>query len=430
MSIDSLLSKASKETAHTLSRALEAKPLQLEETAALFQARGADLRALTAAADLVRQEVVGDDVSYVVNRNINFTNVCIKTCNFCAFSRNLRSEQGYFLPANEIIARSKQAVKFGATEVCLQAGLAPTVDGRIYVDLTRQLSAELPDLHLHAYSPEEVKYGALRSKLSIRAYLMELRDAGLGSLPGTSAEILDDALRDRISPSRIRTDEWVEVVRTAHEIGVPTTSTMMFGHVETMEQRVAHMALLREIQQDTGGFTEFVPLSFVHEEAPLFNRDSEGQVRPGPSGNDILRMYAIARLFLGRDIPNLQASWVKEGPRFSQILLDAGVNDLGGTLMNESISTMAGAKNGQLMTPAALRRLIRDAGRTPVQRTTLYETIRRFEDPANDPVEALDGVEDIDATFGSYATLAADESIRYAWEPASQRTSSAVSSDS
>lgn len=424
MSIESLLRTATPVVARTLSRALEGVSLQEEETVALFSVTGNDLRALTAAADQVRKEVVGEDVSYVINRNINFTNVCVKTCNFCAFSRNLRSEQGYFLPASEIIARSEQAQRFGATEVCLQAGLAPSVDGRIYIDLTAQLRAALPDLHLHAYSPEEVKYGAMRSKMTIKAYIAELKAAGLGSLPGTSAEILDNSLRDQISPSRIRTEEWIEVIRSAHELGVPTTSTMMFGHVETIEQRVAHMALLRSIQRDTGGFTEFVPLSFVHEESPLFALDKNGQVRPGPSGNDIVRLYAIARLFLGRDIKNIQASWVKEGPRFSQILLDAGVNDLGGTLMNESISTSAGAKNGQLMTPAALRRLIRDAGRIPVQRTTLYKTVQRFEDPAQDPYEALDGVDDIDATFGSYATLAADESIRYAWEPASQRVSS------
>src|SRR5690554_1247874 len=269
MSIDSLLRAATPAVARTLSRALEGQTLQHAETVPLFDVVGVDLRALVAAADAVRKEVVGDDVSYVINRNINFTNVCVKTCNFCAFARGLRSEQGYFLPASEIIARSEQAQRFGATEVCLQAGLAPSVDGRIYIDLTAQLHAALPDLHLHAYSPEEVKYGALRSKMTVRDYLIELKAAGLGSLPGTSAEILDNSLRDQISPARIRTEEWVEVVRTAHELGIPTTSTMMFGHVETMDHRVAHMELLRSIQRETGGFTEFVPLSFVHEESPL-----------------------------------------------------------------------------------------------------------------------------------------------------------------
>lgn len=424
MRIDSLLSEATSSVAKTLARALEGHRLTEEETIPLFDVTGVDLRALTVAADLLRKELVGDDVSYVINRNINFTNVCIKNCHFCAFARDIRSEQGYFLPASEIIARATQAKKFGATELCLQAGLAPTVDGRIYIDLTKQLREAVPDMHFHAYSPEEVKYGAIRSKVSFEDYLRELRDAGLGSLPGTSAEILDDTLRKKISPARITTDEWVEIVSTAHRLDIPTTATMMFGHMETIAQRVAHMGLIRKIQQDTGGFTEFVPLSFVHEESPLFNLDEQGGVRPGPTGNDVLRLYAISRLFLGRDIPNLQASWVKEGARFGQLLLDAGVNDLGGTLMNESISTTAGAKHGQLMTPAELRRIIRDAGRVPVQRDTLYNTIQRFENPAQDPHEALDDVGDIDATFGSYATLAVDESIRYAWEPQRQRAKS------
>lgn len=417
MIIDSLLSHASTNVARTLSAAIEGAPLSEEQALALFSATGVDLRALCVAADLVRQEIVGDDVSYVINRNINFTNVCVKNCKFCAFSRDLRSEQGYFLPLPEIIARAKQAQEYGATELCLQAGLAPTVDGRIYIDLAQKLHAAVPDIHLHAFSPEEVKYGAKRSKMTFKAYLRDLKDAGLGSLPGTSAEILDDALRDKISPARIRTGEWVEIVTTAHKLGIPTTSTMMFGHMETLEQRVAHMSLLRDIQRDTGGFTEFVPLSFVHSESPLFNLDADGQVRPGPTGNDVLRLYAIARLFLGRDIKNLQASWVKEGPRFVQILLDAGVNDVGGTLMNESISTMAGARNGQLMTPAKLRRLIRDTGRVPVQRNTLYQALRRFEDPAQDPDDALDHVVDADSVFGSYAELAANEALHYAWDP-------------
>lgn len=427
MRIDPLLSTATASVAHTLSRALEGHRLTEEETLPLFDVTGADLRALQVAADTLRKEIVGDDVTYVINRNINFTNVCIKNCKFCAFSREIRSEQGYFLPAQEIIARAKQAQKYGATELCLQAGLAPSVDGKIYIELTEQLREAVPEIHLHAYSPEEVKYGALRSKMSFEDYLRELKAAGLGSLPGTSAEILDDALRDQISPARITTQEWVDIVTTAHTLGIPTTATMMFGHMETLQQRVAHMGLIRSIQQKTGGFTEFVPLSFVHEESPLFNLDDHGGVRPGPTGNDVVRLYAIARLFLGRDIPNLQASWVKEGARFGQILLDAGVNDLGGTLMNESISTTAGAKHGQLMTPAELRRIIRDAGRVPVQRDTLYRPVQRFDNPADDPHEALNDVGDIDATFGSYATLAVDETIRYAWEPQKQRANSSSS---
>lgn len=421
MNIHSLLSGATPAVAAILDRALQGHPLEQAEAIALFDVTGTDLRALTATADAVRREVVGDDVSYIVNRNINFTNVCVKTCKFCAFSRELRSEQGYFLPTEEIVFRVKQAIQYGATEVCVQAGLPPSLDGKIYIDLARTIRAAFPDLHIHAFSPEEVKYGARRSGMSFRDYLVELKAAGLDTLPGTSAEILDDALRDVISPTRIRSAEWVEIVTTAHELGIRTSATMMFGHAESIEQRVAHMNILRDIQRQTGGFTEFVPLSFVHAESPLFSKNEDGTVRPGPSGNDVLRLYAIARLFLGRDIKNLQASWVKEGGRFAQILLDGGVNDLGGTLMNESISTSAGARNGQLMTPAALRRLIRDAGRTPIQRGTLYQTLARFDDPAADPVEALDGVVDVDATFGTYAGLANSDAHRFAWEPKSQR---------
>ena len=421
MSMDSLLRASTPEIAHILDDALCGHAISEESALRLFHAQGRDLRALTAAADEVRREVVGDDVTYIVNRNINFTNVCVKTCKFCAFSRDLRSEQGYFLPVEEILSRVGQAVHYGATEVCVQAGLAPAVDVGHYVELTRAIRSVYPELHLHAFSPEEVKYGAKRSGISFREFITQLRDAGLGSLPGTSAEILDDSLRDVISPTRIRTGEWVEIITTAHELGVPTTATMMFGHAESLEQRVAHMSLLRDIQRRTGGFTEFVPLSFVHAESPLFAQNEDGSVMPGPTGNDILRLYAIARLFLGRDIRNLQASWVKEGGRVSQMLLDCGVNDLGGTLMNESISTAAGASNGQLMTPAALRRLIRDAGRVPVQRNTRYETVARFDDPSRDPKELLDGVVDVDATFGSYAGLAHSDAHRFAWVPRNQR---------
>lgn len=426
MSVESLLRGTSASVARILDRALSGHALADEEAVTLFSVTGRDLRALTAAADEVRREVVGDDVTYIVNRNINFTNVCVKTCKFCAFSRDLRSEQGYFLPTEEILSRVGQAVHYGATEVCVQAGLAPAVDGSHYVELTRAIKAMYPDVHIHAFSPEEVKYGAQRSRLSFREFITQLRDAGLGSLPGTSAEILDDSLRDTISPTRIRSAEWIELLSTAHELGVPTTATMMFGHAETIEQRVMHMGKIREIQRKTGGFTEFVPLSFVHADSPLFAKNEDGSVMPGPSGNDILRLYAIARLYLGRDIKNLQASWVKEGSRVAQMLLDCGVNDLGGTLMNESISTAAGASSGQLMTPTALRRLIRDAGRVPVQRTTLYKEVRRFDDPALDPVEALDGVVDVDATFGSYKGLAQSDAHRFAWKPRNERDKEAV----
>jgi FO synthase subunit 2 len=397
-----------------LERSLGGEEISIEDGITLSEARGTELLALCLVADELRRRQVGDRVTYVVNRNINFTNVCIKSCKFCAFARNVRSEQGYFLPQAEIARRVQQAREMGATEVCLQAGLSPNLTADSYIDLCRVVKEAAPDVHIHAFSPEEVKFGASLKRISYAEYLAELKGAGLGSLPGTSAEILDDGLRKTISPTRISTKEWLEVIQTAHRLGIPTTCTMMFGHVESVEDRMRHMDLLRRVQRETGGFTEFVPLSFVHEEAPLFARSDVPGVRPGPTGDEVLRLYAIARLMLGRDIPNLQASWVKEGLRTSQLLLSCGVNDLGGTLMNESISTAAGARNGQLMTPATLRRVIRDCGRQPVQRNTLYGVVRAFGDtPDRDPVEPLDAIRDPDEVFGSYHALTRDPSFHY-----------------
>ncbi|MEM9730651.1 MAG: 5-amino-6-(D-ribitylamino)uracil--L-tyrosine 4-hydroxyphenyl transferase CofH [Myxococcota bacterium] len=414
--LEACLVDVSKRTRDILERALEDREVSVSDGVALSEARGRDLHALCLVADHMRARQVGDCVSYVVNRNINFTNVCIKNCKFCAFARTIRSEQGYFLPHEEVARRVRQAADMGATEVCLQAGLSPNLTGESYVELCRVVKEAVPDIHIHAFSPEEVKFGASLARVPYSEYLARLKDAGLGSLPGTSAEILDDRLRKTIAPTRIATAEWVEVIRSAHELGIPTTSTMMFGHVETVEDRMRHMDLLRRLQRETGGFTEFVPLSFVHEEAPLFVKSEVEGVRPGPTGDDVLRLYAIARLMLGHDIKNLQASWVKEGIRTSQFLLSAGVNDLGGTLMNESISTSAGARHGQLMTPATLRRVIRDAGRVPLERSTRYDVIHDFgPDAATDPVEPLDGVNDADAAFGSYEALTKD--TRFHYEP-------------
>ncbi len=392
---------------------LEGRQLSVEGAVRLFSVTGADLIALCDAADVLRQEQAGDVVSYVVNRNVNFTNVCIKSCKFCAFSRELRSEQGYLLDADEVVRRVAEAHAFGATEVCLQAGLAPNARGRLYIELLEKVKAAVPDIHIHAYSPEEVKYGAGLARMSVREYLAALKAAGLGSLPGTSAEILDTELRDRISPGRITVDEWVEVITTAHELEIPTSSTMMFGHVETPEHRARHMDLLRRVQRDTGGFTEFVPLSFVHAEAPMFLRDHVAGLQEGPTGNDVVRLYAIARLMLGATFRNIQASWVKEGLRMSAWLLQCGVNDLGGTLINESISTSAGAQHGQLVRPRTLRRLIRNAGRMPAERNTRYDVLRTF-DQDDEPVEPLDAVENADEVFGTYAALTRDDRFRYA----------------
>ena len=395
-----------------LTRVLDGAEVSVADADVLALTTGRELQALTLVADELRRRHVGDVVTYVVNRNINFTNVCIKHCGFCAFSRDHREEEGYLLPVEEVVRRAREAWDLGAREVCIQAGLPPKLDGRFYIDLTRALKAALPELHLHAFSPEEVLYGTVRSGMPIKEYLAELKAAGLGTLPGTSAEILDQAIRDRIARGRITVDQWVEVITTAHALGIRTTSTIMYGHVETPAHWVRHMALLRDIQKDTGGFTEFVPLSLIHSEAPMYSKALVPDVRPGATGVEVIRMHALARVMLGPVLRNIQASWVKEGPKLAQALLDAGANDLGGTLINESISTSAGAQYGQLVGPAELHRWIRDAGRVPAQRDTLYNIVRTY-DTGDDPASPLDTIEDVEARFGSYRRLIASGEFRF-----------------
>jgi 7,8-didemethyl-8-hydroxy-5-deazariboflavin synthase CofH subunit len=398
------LSTVSATVAHILNRALAGMDITVDEATSLFDADGSDLPALTAAADYLRAKTVGDVVTYVVNRNINFTNVCVKACGFCAFSRGHLAEEGYFLPTEEIIRRASEARELGATEVCVQAGLAPGIDGWHYVDLCRTLKETLPTLHIHGFSPEEVLYGATLSGVSIRHYLSALKEAGVGSLPGTSAEILVDEVRHQISPGRIGTAQWIDLVETAHKVGIPTTSTIMYGHIESSRHKAVHLDILRDIQKRTGGITEFVPLSFVYEEAPMFHRKRLPELRHGASGAEVMKMYAVSRLMLNNWIPNLQVSWVKEGPKLSQIALLAGANDFGGTLINESISTAAGAGYGQLMKPSQFRSLIREMGRIPAERSTTYHKIRVFESEEN-PVDLLDQVDDSTSRFGSYQNL-------------------------
>ena len=401
------------ETAAVLDRALSGEDITSEEAVVLFGAEGQEYNAMVMTADELRRRTVGDIVTYVVNRNINFTNVCIKGCGFCAFSRDFRQEEGYLLPVEEIIRRAKEAWDYGATEVCIQAGLPPKMEGDLYIRLCEALKKELPDMHIHGFSPEEVLYGSIRSNWTIKQYLTELKAAGVGSLPGTSAEVLDQELRDKISPGRITVDQWTEVITTAHELGIPTTSTVMFGFLETPIQLAKHMDLIRGIQQQTGGITEFVPLSFVHTEAPMFMKGLVDDVRPGPSGIDVIKMHAIARIMLNNWIPNIQASWVKEGPRMSQLLLTAGVNDLGGTLINESISTAAGAQHGQLMRPSEFRQMIRQAGRIPAERYTTYKMRRVFSD-TDEELDPLDLVgENVEEIFGSYARLIKLDTYRF-----------------
>src|SRR5881628_1966489 len=406
------LDRASRDVRRILDGALAGGEVSVADASLLARAAGRDLLALSVTADELRRRQAGDTVTFVVNRNVNFTNVCIKHCGFCAFSRDHREEEGYLLPLEEIVRRAREAADLGASEVCIQAGLPPKLDGRYYIDLTRAIHTALPTLHIHAFSPEEVLYGTVRSGMPIKEYLAELKDAGLGTLPGTSAEILVQEIRDRIARGRITVDQWVDVITTAHALGIRTTSTIMYGHVETPAHWIRHMALRRSIQKDTGGFTEFVPLSLIHSEAPMYAKRLVDGVRPGATGIEVVKLHALARLMLGAALRNIQSSWVKEGPKLAQLLLDAGANDLGGTLINESISTAAGAQHGQLVGPAELRRLVRDAGRLPAQRDTLYAIVQIYRD-GEDPESPLDRIDDAEARFGSYRRLIASGEFRY-----------------
>ncbi len=403
-SLAGLLSGVTPSIGVVLDRALAGENITVEEATQLFDASGTDLLIITAVADHLRRKTVGDVVTYVVNRNVNFTNVCVKACGFCAFSRGHLAEEGYFLPPEEILRRAQEACDLGATEICVQAGLAPGMDGWHYVKICEALKKALPELHIHGFSPEEVLYGSTLTGVPVRDYLGALKEAGVGSLPGTSAEILVDEVRHKISPGRISTAQWIELIERAHELGIPTTSTIMYGHIENSHDKAVHLNILREIQKRTGGITEFVPLSFVFEEAPIHYRKSIPGLRSGATGAEVMKMYAVSRIMLNNSIPNLQVSWVKEGPKLSQLGLMAGANDFGGTLMNESISTAAGAGYGQLMKPSQFRRLIREMGRIPGERTTTYQKVKLFDSEEN-PVDLLDGVEDPEQRFGSYHQL-------------------------
>jgi len=408
--IDVLFKNADPIVSEILDKALSEKEISAEEGLELYKTNGIEFHLVGMVANELRKRRVGDVVSYVVNRNINFTNVCIKQCGFCAFSRDFREEEGYFLPIEEIVRRAKEAHQLGATEVCIQAGLPPDMNGELYENICREIKKEIPDIHIHGFSPEEILYGASRSKTSIEEFLKRMKEAGVDTLPGTSAEILDQKLRDKISPGRISVKDWEEVIKSAHKIGIHTTSTMMFGHLETLEDRVKHIVKLRDIQKETRGFTEFVPLNFIHTEAPMYKHQLHEGIRQGGSGNDVLLTHAIARIMLNNFIDNLQMSWVKEGQKMSQLLLMWGANDFGGTLINESISTSAGSEHGQLLRPKEIKRMVREIGRIPAERNTNYEIIKTF-DNENDVDEKLDKASN--SQFGSYVELIKIEKFKY-----------------
>jgi FO synthase len=373
-SADELTHGARPAITRVLERALAGERPDRDEVELLFRARGDEVDAVCDAADAVRARVAGDTVTYVVTRNIQYTNVCTYRCRFCAFSKgplslNLRGRP-YLMPIAEVVDRAREAWERGGTEVCMQGGIHPDFTGQFYLDVCAAIKAELPDLHVHAFSPLEIFQGAATLGVSVEEFTARLRDAGLSSLPGTAAEVLDDDVRRIICPDKVTTAEWVRVQEAAAAVGLRSNATIMFGHVDGPAHWANHLEVVRRLQLRTGHLTEFVPLPYVHMGAPLYLR---GEGRPGPTWDEVLLMHAVARLALQGLVDNIQVSWVKLGIEGAKACLRAGCNDLGGTLMNESISRSAGASHGQEMPPEAMEELIRSLGRTPRMRTTLYE---------------------------------------------------------
>jgi FO synthase len=359
-----------------LAAVCEGVELSFEQGLSLATAEGPALDALIAVADALRRETVGDAITYVVNRNINFTNVCFVGCSFCGFARGPGAPDAYFHSHEDVVRKAREAWDRGATEVCIQGGLPRDLDGFFYRDLLRAIKRAMPALHVHAFSPMEISYGVDKTGMPLRDYLRMMKDEGLGSIPGTAAEILDDRVRQQLSPNKLPVARWIEIITTAHELGIPTTSTMMYGHVEEPADWVRHIRLLRSIQKHTGGFTEFVPLGFIHENTRLYKH---GGARAGARRDDHLRVHALSRVLLDGAINNLQVSWVKLGFEVSLECLKAGANDFSGTLMEESISKAAGATFGEFVAPEEFRRMIRSIGRVPAERSTTYKIRRVFE---------------------------------------------------
>lgn len=381
--LDECMAGASAPVRTVLEKSLRSKELDFEDGYLLANADGGDLRALVKVADRVRRERAGEVITYVVNRNINFTNVCYVGCSFCGFGRGPQAPDAYFLPFEKIVEKAAEAATRGATEVCIQGGLPRDLDGFYYRDLLRAIKSALPTMHVHAFSPMEIAYGVEKTGMPLRDYLLMLKSEGLASIPGTAAEILDDQVRAALSPNKLTVKRWVEIIRAAHAVGLPSTSTMMYGHVERPQHWVRHLLLLRDIQKETGGITEFVPLAFIHENTRLYRRDRS---RPGSSLREDLAVHALARLMLDGWVRNVQVSWVKLGFEVSLACLEAGANDFGGTLMEESISKSAGATFGEYVSPEEFRALIRRIDRVPAERNTLYG-LRKVYPAAEDDLE-------------------------------------------
>lgn len=369
------------EVREILQAAASGEELTFEQGLILATAEGSALEGLVSVADQLRRETVGEAITYVVNRNINFTNICFVGCSFCGFGRGPGAAGAYSLSFEEVVRRAREAWERGATEVCVQGGLPRDLDGFFYRDLLRAIKHAIPEMHVHAFSPMEIDYGVTKTGMPLHDYLQMMKDEGLGSIPGTAAEILDDRVRKELSPNKLPAARWVEIITTAHELGMPTTSTMMYGHVEEPADWVRHILLLRAIQKRTGGFTEFVPLGFIHENTRLYRH---GGARPGAKREEHLRVHALARVLLHGAIKNLQVSWVKLGFETSLACLQAGANDFSGTLMEESISKAAGATFGEYVSPEEFRTRIRSIGRIPAERSTTYRIRRMFDNPEQD----------------------------------------------
>jgi FO synthase len=373
--LEVLLGAINPEVAEALRRAVRGEEIGLGEGLVLAETRGLELEALVLAADRIRQQRVGEVVTYVVNRNINFTNVCFVGCRFCAFSRAPREKDAYFLSLEEVGRRAQEAWDRGAREVCVQGGLPRGLEPFYYRDILRAIKRATPGMHTHAFSPMEIVYGVELTRMALPDYLEMLKEAGLNTLPGTAAEILDDKVRHEIERIKLNVGQWIEVIKTAHRLGIRTTSTMMYGHTETPEHWVRHLLLLRDIQKETGGFTEFVPLGFVHQNTQLYR---SGDARPGPTGEEHLKVHALSRVMLQGWIDNIQVSWVKISREMAQACLKSGANDYGGTLMEENISRLAGSTSGQYLSPEELQSRIRELGRIPAERNTTYGIIKRY----------------------------------------------------
>jgi len=367
-----------------LEKALNGVEVSEEEGKHLFLANGEDEKSIYEVANQLRFKKNNDKVSFVVNRNINFTNICYMGCKFCNFAKRIEDNDSEWLTPQQITLRALEAWDRGGTEVCIQGGLHPKMKGNYYREILKAIKLKLPDMHIHAFSPFEIWYGAAKSKMSYSDFLFDLKDCGLGSMPGTAAEILDTKIRKKLTKNKLSTKQWVDIIKTAHKVGIPTSATIMYGHIDGPEHWASHIALLRSIQKETGGFTELVPLSFVHSDSPLYLQDPVN-VRPGPTLQEVSKMHAVARIMLFGWIDNIQVSWTKLGPEIAQLMLDRGVNDIGGTLMNESISRAAGSKYGQEITAKELVKIIRSAGKIPVKRNTLYKPLEIFSN--HDPKE-------------------------------------------